>query len=569
MANSIRERAGKIVDINDPYIRKAFQIAKWGKERAKEVSDEESCYRGLQILGIETGEPVEHANKWLVGSDASSKGAEWYSAALDPDVNWSSVVSVIDDQRAISERYDRIEGDEFFNTCGSILESVQAKVNEFGGSPEIVVGEVEIVKNVILIPLIYIQGVSDAISIADVIRRAKGVTGKKYNRTSLLHEIAHQAAYAFSRTLHRTNRGVDTIDFRAETLIREAASTLMAQVSWSVATVKLYWEGKEISGRASITWDLFDSISNVARQTYEGKESRGSILFTQPDMKGTQQWKAGAVSLSAGPSSRTGGTFETEVTEETGKYVRFDVEDGIKHNQQDAIRKLLETAQQPLALLSDGIQVFGLKSFPGDESGSRCIPERFLHVLFRGGPNWELRKGEEPIMAVSHDQPRLPKPKIDKDALSNRISHVFGDDADVEELWKLVDVAVDQPHGTMVVISENAVGEADRLDGESTPIQPQRLEPEYVMGMTAIDGALMVDPEGICTAIGVILDGRSDSRAAEASKGARHNAAYRYRKSMAEGPNGGTRCLIIIVSEDGPISFCAHERLPEDLQLAS
>lgn len=76
----------------------------------------------------------------------------------------------------------------------------------------------------------------------------------------------------------------------------------------------------------------------------------------------------------------------------------------------------------------------------------------------------------------------------------------------------------------------------------------------------------MMKPDGTVTAIGVILDGQSDPEAAMAAKGARHNAAYRYRKLMADRPNGGTRCLLVIASEDGTVSFCAHPELSRHLR---
>lgn len=90
-------------------------------------------------------------------------------------------------------------------------------------------------------------------------------------------------------------------------------------------------------------------------------------------------------------------------------------------------------------------------------------------------------------MVVSQEGPRLPKPDVKSDTFRKCVDHVFENDADAEELWRVVEIAKEQPHGTMVVISELAAEEADRLNGESTPIQAQRLESEYVMGVTAID----------------------------------------------------------------------------------
>lgn len=263
-------------------------------------------------------------------------------------------------------------------------------MNQSDGNLETVVGEAEIVKNIILVPLIYIEGVGKNISIADFVRHAEGVFGggETYGSTSLLHEIAHQAAYVFSRTLYRTNRGVDAIDFSPEAIVRNAASAIMSQVSQGVASIDLYWSGDELHGRFSMDWNLFNHISEAARQRYEGGESRGAIVVTQPSLRGIQKWNVGAAAVDAGPISRTGGSFQSKQYEQSDDYVGLEGEGGIAHSQRDALRKLLETAQEPLALLSDGTKVYGLKSFPDEQGTGRRIPDRFLNIVFHGGPNW-------------------------------------------------------------------------------------------------------------------------------------------------------------------------------------
>lgn len=45
--------------------------------------ERESCYRGLQILGIETGRPADRAEKWFAGADTYSNTADWHKASLN------------------------------------------------------------------------------------------------------------------------------------------------------------------------------------------------------------------------------------------------------------------------------------------------------------------------------------------------------------------------------------------------------------------------------------------------------------------------------------------------------
>jgi hypothetical protein len=66
--------------------------------------------------------------------------------------------------------------------------------------------------------------------------------------------------------------------------------------------------------------------------------------------------------------------------------------------------------------------------------------------------------------------------------------------------------------------------------------------------LTAIDGAILLEPDGTAVAIGVILDGTA-AEAGDPSRGARFNSALRYLSSTSH------PTLIILVSEDGMINL--------------
>ena len=81
--------------------------------------------------------------------------------------------------------------------------------------------------------------------------------------------------------------------------------------------------------------------------------------------------------------------------------------------------------------------------------------------------------------------------------------------------------------------------------------------------ITAIDGAVMCDFDGVCHAIGVILDGMTIGGSQEGSaqgaieskkleedisRGARYNSAIRYK-------NANPCSIICIVSEDGDVNI--------------
>jgi hypothetical protein len=102
----------------------------------------------------------------------------------------------------------------------------------------------------------------------------------------------------------------------------------------------------------------------------------------------------------------------------------------------------------------------------------------------------------------------------------------------------------------MLVISDNAPEEAERLGKQSFTLTPIKLTPNLVQQITSIDGAVLVDRNSICHAIGIILDGLATDKG-DSSRGARYNSAIRYYECF--GKNHPT--VLVIISEDGMINL--------------
>lgn len=100
-----------------------------------------------------------------------------------------------------------------------------------------------------------------------------------------------------------------------------------------------------------------------------------------------------------------------------------------------------------------------------------------------------------------------------------------------------------QTHGSMVIIAGDAASEADRLELQGTRIEPTPLTPELAARASEIDGTILVDPEGCCHAIGVILEGQANERCTP-SRGARYNSGVWY---VGE---GGAARIALVVSDD-------------------
>jgi hypothetical protein len=107
----------------------------------------------------------------------------------------------------------------------------------------------------------------------------------------------------------------------------------------------------------------------------------------------------------------------------------------------------------------------------------------------------------------------------------------------------------------MIVVSKEAEEEAKRLGTQGTPITPRRAAPELMDNLTAIDGSVLLDTQGVCHAIGVILDGIAKEQQGDPSRGARFNSAIRYVGSRA-----ARSCVVVVISEDGRVDVIPQSK---------
>jgi hypothetical protein len=205
-------------------------------------------------------------------------------------------------------------------------------------------------------------------------------------------------------------------------------------------------------------------------------------------------------------------------------------------------RKVLELTSADLLLLTDGTGIYGLGSVQ-DYAADR---EDLFEIRFTGFHKWDLLHDGLILMRTTFGVPGLPKARFDRTRFIQNARQMFAamSDTEADTIWDVVDAASRQKKGTMVVITVDAEDEAHRLATQSTPIEPQVLTAELVQQLTRIDGALLLDPHGVCHAIGVILDGLATTQGNPA-RGARFNSAIRYVFS------GGAPALAVVISEDG------------------
>jgi hypothetical protein len=269
---------------------------------------------------------------------------------------------------------------------------------------------------------------------------------------------------------------------------------------------------------------LFQFFHEISLLNYEGNENNGGILFCLEDK-------------------------ERYLEDE----IRLIDPIPLDKSYYKKVRKLLETCNNNMYLLSNGVVISGICKL---KDGAK-LPLNSFKVSFQGSGTWKLsilnfENRLKDIMMVNHGTCRIPNGPILKSEFEEKFKNSFSSDIDylqydLNEVWKYIDYAQKQKHGTMLVITKDAQLEANRLSKQSfNIIKTKGLSSNIVLGLTSIDGALIIDPRGYCYAIGAILDGIVESSLGDISRGARYNAALKYLFS-----NKTSSCLVIIISEDG------------------
>ena len=136
-------------------------------------------------------------------------------------------------------------------------------------------------------------------------------------------------------------------------------------------------------------------------------------------------------------------------------------------------------------------------------------------------------------MQITHEEVFIPKPKISYMEFNHEVKKIFPelDAKKINNLYKLTLEAFKQVKGTIIVVSRNARSEAYRLRNQGFLIEAMPLTPNIIRSITNIDGAVLMDLDGYCHGIGVILDGIATEKG-DPSRGARYNSAIRYVETI-------------------------------------
>jgi len=296
---------------------------------------------------------------------------------------------------------------------------------------------------------------------------------------------------------------------RTDELLRDAGRDFTRSVAISV---------NSIDGM----YGLFEDCNNISSLRYEGGEGFGKMLVAED------------------------GHANIRMT--------FRLNSPISLESFRTVRKFLELSNGDSMIVSDGSHILGLGTYADNYNAKS---ETLFVINFVGHYKWEIVHNSQTLMVTQYGLPNIKNESIKRKDFLTALARSFGDFTKDQgaRLWEVASQATTQKHGTMIVISDHAADEAARIANQSFGLQPVRLEGPLVSDVTSIDGAVLVDLDATCHAIGVILDGVATPKG-DSSRGARYNSAIRYYENLQE----HHRILIVIVSEDGMINLVPHFR---------
>jgi hypothetical protein len=266
---------------------------------------------------------------------------------------------------------------------------------------------------------------------------------------------------------------------------------------------------------------IFDVLNDISSLPYEGGDAIGGMIFCSAN--------------------------EQELR------LQVQLKDTISIYNHKLARKMIEISGKELFCVCQGNS-----KFPGVNNGitgfgtlQSIDANNIFRIDFVGRYKWDLYYKNNLLMRVAYGVPSLSLPRINEDVFRSDVKRIISDILEEGEnrIWDVVQAAIAQKKGTMIVISNNADVEAER---------PTEMTAELVSRLSGIDGAILIDSNGICHAVGVILDGKATEEG-DQSRGARYNSAIRYIAS-SEHPT-----ICIVVSEDGHVDVLPKLRPKIDI----
>lgn len=323
---------------------------------------------------------------------------------------------------------------------------------------------------------------------------------------SLIHAVVSEVLDEAHNELLRPDPGRDLVTKlrSSDEIIRRAAVSFMMTPGIAI---------RDNNFAEGISFEKFNMISSLM---YEGTKGVGSLLLAKPE------------------------DSTVDFLVRFAKPVPF--------NKYRWSRKVLELASSGNPLIANCGEILGLGHIAAGVDPWKS--QNVFQIDFLDHYYWRLSCGDEVMLVSKYGIPSLPQKIFNNDWHLDTYQRLFPKSCqkDINRFAELLETAASQRHGSMLVVAEDAASEADRLQGEGTRIEPVELTPDLYRQVSSIDGAVIIDPHGLCHAIGVILDGQSGLKCTP-SRGARYNSAIRYVDSSEKSR------LAVVISDDQTIDI--------------
>lgn len=397
------------------------------------------------------------------------------------------------DEPSMRDKPENIRRDSVRQAVQAALVSYDVKhgVRSFAGAPATVGGYY-------VVPIIQLPN-----SLFERFRALRDpvTDGQFTGSPSLIHSAVTQVLHQAYDELLRPDPGRNFARKVAspEEIVRRAASDFM------------YTPGIAIGDRSYGGPNLFERFNLISSLMYEGAEGKGRMLL----------------------ANLGNGTVD----------VALSLAEPVPFREPRWSRKVLQMASSETALLANCESILGLGNVATGTDPWET--QDVFEVQFHDHYHWSLSCGDEVLLVSRYGSPSLPHDQFPRARLLDTFQRLFPEATaeDTDSFTALFDVAVDQRHGSMLVVARDASEEAARLSGQGTKIAPTKLTPELYSRVSNIDGTIIVDPKCICHAVGVILDGPANEDCTP-SRGARYNSGIRYVAAAT------TPRLAVVVSDD-------------------
>lgn len=276
-------------------------------------------------------------------------------------------------------------------------------------------------------------------------------------------------------------------------------------------------------------------ITEISSERYESEECKGTIIFHE---------------------------------ERRNSLILFEPKE-ISHNNVRIIRKFLEMSQNEYSLLAEkketAYYIYGMEKLMNYDN-------KDIILKFEGYKKWKMCNKDGVFLERNGEKYKI----IDIKNIDKQIDEALNtfpiENKEKKNLKEIIDKAKGQSHGTMIILVK-AGQECDKLvnyfcDKKRGIKLTKKIDlikqKDLLISLTAIDGAVIINSDGACCAIGVIIDGiAKDSIECDMARGARYNSALTFITNMNFKNTYGIEsenCKIFIFSEDKTLNV-----LPDDI----